>query len=514
MKSVRIRGKVLSYLCLLVFCHTSQAQVTDSVRCLMHEEISFIEKYLQRTSVDCYRGITTEEWESTIKTIHEKVDSVDSIRDYRFALRQFGTLINDSHGEFPDEGVYNRTGVFKDDDCLFPIWVKIWKDGRVFVEEELSGHLPPKSEILEINGHSVAHLVERMRRINPSERNYAIYKGETISMVDPYIWNSFTNYLFCEGITSPFELKYVANDSIASIKINGIERSKYKEWFDNGVGKEVMEKDRPKYYFTKLGKDAISYSVISDSIAVVKISYWMGSNILRLAINRNDPGFIKKIDDVMASVIRNGYPHLVFDLRGNPGGYVYNAYHLLSYFSTDPIPLSDVYKVTENNKKYIKKLLKEQFSKAAHRGRIKETYEALENTKEGGLFRSDSLLTLHYAPAKHKCLYQGKMYVLTDGGSSSTSITFAEAVKKYKIGTIVGSSPGGYTVMTSGNALPKYLPFSKRFTIDIPFVLDSRYLSEGYNYLTVDIPLEPELQMCLDGYDALDDLIKQIKKEL
>lgn len=510
MKLIKIRSRVI-FFCSLVFCYTTQAQVTDSVRCLMHEEIDFIDNYLQRTSVDCYRGISLAEWKSTINSIHRKVDSLNSIRDYRFVLRQFGALINDSHGAFPDEGVYNRTGIFKSDDCLFPIWVKIWKDGRVFVEKDISNHIPAKSEILEINGHSVASLVENMRRINPSEREYAIYEGETINMVDPYIWNSFINYLFCEGITSPFKVKYITGKSIKCAEINGIERDEYKEWYDKGIGKEVMEKDSPKYYFTKLGKDAVSYSVISDSIAVVKISYWMGSNVLRLAVNRDDPGFVKKIDEVMESVIGNDYPYLIFDLRGNPGGYVYNAYHLLSYFSSAPIPLSEKYRVTDKNKKYVKKLLKEQFSKAAHKERLRESYDALENIKEGELFRSDSLLTLQYVPIKHKKLYQGKVFVLTDGGSSSASIMFAEAVKNQKIGTIAGSSPGGYTVMTSGNTLPQFLPFSRLFTIDIPFVLDSRFLSEGYKYLDVDIHLEPDIQKWLDGYDSLDELIKQIK---
>lgn len=267
-----------------------------------------------------------------------------------------------------------------------------------------------------------------------------------------------------------------------------------------------MEKDSPVYYFTKLGKDAISYDVAQDSIAIVKISSWIGSNILRMAISKGDPGFRKKITEVMEDVIQKDYPVLIVDIRGNIGGYEGNVSDLLYYFIDEPIRESDVYRVNPDSRKYVKRLLKESYSTLSKAQR-KENYRVFENTPDNALFRSDTLAPVYYPSAKLQKKYKGEVYVLVDEGSYSASIVFAAIMKRMNAGKIAGTSLGGYSLVTSGNVITKALPFTKYFSIDIPFAANANQ-EEGYHYIDVDIPLVPSLESWKDEtFDSLEQLL-------
>lgn len=483
-----------------------QAQVSDSLRVLMHDEIDSIAHLIRQNSVDPYRGTSETAWNDELKNIHKLVDKCATKREYYFLLRRFGWLINDAHFEFPSGGVYNRTRIFKKDDLLFPVWVRIWDDGRVFVKSDLTNTIPDNSEIISINGKNAKDLALDMRHIEPSEEEYAKYRGNSVEMVDPYLWNSFIDYLFCEQIVAPFKVEYEAEGVRKTAILDGKPRLDYQEWYDNGAGKEIMEKDSPVYYFTKLGKDAISYDVAQDSIAIVKISSWIGSNILRMAISKGDPGFRKKITEVMEDVIQKDYPVLIVDIRGNIGGYEGNVSDLLYYFIDEPIRESDVYRVNPDSRKYVKRLLKESYSTLSKAQR-KENYRVFENTPDNALFRSDTLAPVYYPSAKLQKKYKGEVYVLVDEGSYSASIVFAAIMKRMNAGKIAGTSLGGYSLVTSGNVITKALPFTKYFSIDIPFAANANQ-EEGYHYIDVDIPLVPSLESWKDEtFDSLEQLL-------
>lgn len=477
----------------------------------MHNEIDFIEEHIKKTSVDPYRGLSVIEWDSTIKEIHDLVDKCQSKREYLLCLRRFGAIINDGHEVFPEEGIYNRMGLFKGTDSLFPIWVKVWEDGRVFVRKDYSHTVPDCAELIKINGVPAKDLALDMRSINLSELGFAAQRGESVEMIDPYIWNSFINYLFCEGFLSPFEIQYKTGDTVKTAIIQGIERKALQNWYDKDVGKEIMEKDSPWYYLTKMGKNTISFHVEQDSIAVLKISSWIGSNALKMMITRRDRGFTRRIKRIMDEVIEKTYPHLVIDLRGNDGGYGENAIDLLHYFTDIPFPYADVYRVNSKNRKAIKKILKNTYSQPGSK-LAKDSYKILAGTIEGEVFRSDTLIKNNYNPPKGRKRYSGNVYVLTDRGSYSASIVFCNLIRQLELGVIAGTSPGGYSVVTDGNALSQSLPYSKDFILAIPFCLSASEKRE-YEYLHPDIPLYPELNEWLYGnYDSLESLLQIISK--
>jgi hypothetical protein len=484
------------------------AQKSDSVRLLMHDEIDFIEHTMRSYSVDCYRGLTKKEWDSELSNIHRRVDGCNSKREYQFLLRRFGYLINDYHACFPDEGVYNRLGIFQKNDLLLPIWVRLWHDGRVFVREDYTNTIPTGAEIISINGRNAAEIGADLLRIIPSEFKYAFYKGNSVDMIDPYIWTSFINHLFCEKITSPFNVDYELDNKIRNTVIEGWPRSDFQSWFDKGIGKESMEKDRPIYYLTKLGKNTIDFKIIDDSIAIVKISQWIGSNAIKLMLLQDDKAFQRKVRKVMLNIIERNCPYLIIDLRGNIGGYEKNVLSLLQFFIDIPIPHSEQYIVQNKTRKKIKRLLKSTYFEDAAEKR--KTIEALKDAQNGTIFNSDCVVPLYYRQSNMP-QYKGKLYILVDEGSYSGSILFAQLISRYGKGTIVGTSVGGYSIVSGGNTVELKLPYSKDFYLSCPFVLDKRD-TESYEYVKTDISLEPSLDKWKEeSFSPLDSLISIIK---
>lgn len=488
-----------------------QAQLSDSLRSLLHDEVYFIENSMKSYSVDCYRGLTTKEWESEISNLHQLVDRCESKREYLFSLRRFGYLINDFHACFPQEGIYNRLGLFRKSDLLLPIWIRLWHDGRVYVREDYTNMIPAGAEIISINGRNAKDIGYDLLRIIPSELKYAFYKGNSIDMIDPYIWTSFINHLFCENIVSPFNVEYELNNKKKSIVIEGWPRSDFQSWFDNGIGKESMEKDSPVYYFTKMGRNTIDFEVIDENISILKISQWLGSNAIKLMLHQDDRAFQKKVRKVMLDIINRDCPHLIIDLRGNSGGYEKNVLTLLQFFIDSPIPHGEQYKVQNKTRNKIKRLLKStQFENAADK--IK-TIKALEDAKNGTLFNSDFFAPLFYHHANVP-QYKGKLYILVDEGSYSASIFFAKTIRDYKKGVIVGTSVGGYSILTGGNTVEIPLPYSKEFILSCPFLLDKKN-TECYEYLNTDISIEPPLEKWIEGtFSPLDSLINIISNEI
>lgn len=483
------------------------AQLSDSLKLLMHDEIDFIENTMRSYSVDCYRGLTTKEWESEISNLHQQIDRCKSKREYQFLLRRFGYLINDFHACFPQEGIYNRLGLFRKNDLLLPIWVRLWHDGRVFVREDYTKRIPAGAEIISINGRNAKEIGSDLLRIIPSENKYAFYKGNSVDMIDPYIWTSFINHLFCEKIASPFNVEYVFDNKIQSTIIEGWSRCDYQSWFDNGIGKESMEKDSPIYYLTKMGKNSIDFKIIDDNIAILKISQWIGSNAFKLMLLQNDMAFQRKVREVMLNIIERNCPYLIIDLRGNSGGYEKNVLSLLQFFIDIPIPHSEQYKVQNKTRKKIKHLLKStHFENVAKK---RETIDALKNAQNGTIFNSDCIVPLYY-PQSNMRQYRGNLYILVDEGSYSASIFFAKIISHMGKGLIVGTSVGGYSIVSGGNIVELKLPYSKDFYLSCPFLLDNRN-AKSYEYLKTDISLEPSLENWIEeSFSPLDSIISII----
>jgi C-terminal processing protease CtpA/Prc len=217
----------------------------------------------------------------------------------------------------------------------------------------------------------------------------------------------------------------------------------------------------------------------------------------------------------MKQIQNDGIKHLIIDIRDNPGGYVYDVYELLSYFTDEKFTVRSIYKITERNRTHVAKMLKNEYRLlyGKKHPEVIQSMEIFNSMTNGSIFRSDTILPMQYTvlkPVKYK--YTGKSYLLTNGLSYSASVIFADLFKSRKLGLIAGESPGGYNVVSSGNIVEIGLPYSTFMSLNVPVEVPET--AGNCEYIEPDILIEPTFEEWLyNKHDSLKKLVAMILED-
>ena len=468
-----------------------------------------LESYLS-VSIDPYRGITKEEWDRRAEAFLDKVDSASNRKELYYALRYFGALSNDGHFNFPDMGVYNRHKIFQKDDLIFPLIVKATQDDRVFVMRDFSGAIPDHAELLEVNGIDVGALSLKQHKLVSYEPNYAYAFLNEKEETSFRAWVSFANYLFCENIQGPFEVKFVIDGEVKMVTIDAMERHTLHK-----MSKSMRNNKLP--FFGKFMK----YTQHNDSIAVLDIDYFYGRNPLAFLFSSKDRRFERVLKKMMKRVNRDEIEHLVVDLRSNPGGYSKNIYELMSYFAPDMVyddnstyRISAAAKENEIGARILESALKTIYGKS-NKELQRQTVDIYKSMPEGALFKEDTLMSMAYSPEKPKYPYQGKVYVLTNSTSFSASMLFCNYFRKSGAGLIVGESPAGYSIVTGGPSIPMRNELARFMPMRVPHSHSNPLDEDSYHYIIPDIPIENDFNSWINGDDSrLSRLLEMIEQQI
>ena len=214
----------------------------------------------------------------------------------------------------------------------------------------------------------------------------------------------------------------------------------------------------------------------------------------------------------MRSIDRDGIENLIIDLSICPGGLSENIYKTLDYFTDHPVDRTEIYRVTDNNRKIVQALISNNhLIPKSDRHRLSDL---VGNLKSPTLFRTDTLSPMQYHPKPQKHSYRGNVYILTGHQTYSAAQVLVQYFQHLGIGRVAGQHCGGFTEVTSGSAPNIPLPRNS----DMPFWVPVGKLTlfsgreDSYRYPPVDIPIDHPFEEWLKRENhSLDRLIGMIR---
>ncbi len=167
---------------------------------------------------------------------------------------------------------------------------------------------------------------------------------------------------------------------------------------------------------------------INDEIAIIKITNFY-----------NYDEFKHFAKNAFTQIKNDKITKLIIDVRDNSGGDSRIGDELLKYLSSHPFRQYSAIniKVSEEIKQYyrINEHIRSYYETTAS-----HILEDVEKAKVGESITYE----MEYALPYEDLHFGGKVNVLTNNRTYSSATNFVAAIKDYKLGTIIGDTPGGY----------------------------------------------------------------------
>ena len=244
--------------------------------------------------------------------------------------------------------------------------------------------------------------------------------------------------------------------------------------------------DTKNCHLSFVGKDS--------NIALLKIDDFMSFSYER---------FFRKIDSVKSS-------KLIIDLRGNPGGAAFSCRKLFSYLIDTSYYFFNPYEVTSRTSLLQTRRFREKkmIGKLFHLAFLPITILrygirlSAVKKKEDRYFYIPILYDLKVTPKK-KYNFKNKIYVITNGGTFSSSCILSSNLKGYKLATFVGEETGGEYNGTCAGQMPTFiLPYSKlKINFGIMYIKASCSTDVYGHGIMPDIEIIPTLEDRIHQHD-------------
>lgn len=355
---------------------------------------------------------------------------------------------------------------------LLPFEVLIVKD-KVYIRQAFDNDslLLPGVELLFINDKPIKTIVADMRGIQEVDGYSTAYETKRIERLFR------TYFLFLHGRHDFYQITYLDeyNQRRQTEVKGGLSKTKSSSL---STSNEANLEITGAYFFTPSD---------TDDLGVLKISSF------------TTKGYKKFYKAVFEAVEDQNINYLVLDLRGNGGGYFPNGNYLLRYLLADKFEMT--FSRPKNKIKKQAGLRMDFLSKLT-----KQAFNLMPDQDKNDPNRN---YAIHYRPMK-KNAYNGKLYVLTDGGTFSMGSYVAAKLKHHTDCILLGSETGGGEM--GSNAILMYnltLP-ETGIRVRIPFYFLDHNVSieEKGRGVIPTIEMQYSLEELLQG---IDKEMQQIK---
>lgn len=424
--SKKRKGLLLTLCLILTLCSRStqliaQEKSADSLKA----DFTIFIKLLKNSYPSLYRYNSQSKMDAILDSTYNSIQPNTTDFEFYRLLKKTLSTIKDGHLYCSLPPALQK---YREEKARFFPLKLYFTDHHTYLTKPINNEIPIGSAILSINNQPI-------QAIRKDVMQYIVSDGD-IQTKKQKILNDFFYfyYYLSQGEQPLYTIKTKTPDgAIKEIKIAG---KPEKELAENEKENEPVKH--------------LQLTIKANNTAILTIKSFEKSQLE--TTGENLPGFLKKS---FAALHQKGIQKLIIDLRGNGGGRDTYGPLLYSYLTQQPFQYYKSLTTATANLPY------EQFKSSLSSYNNLNKEMLLKTSPHIYQLKNAAHPNLQYtAPQPNN--YKGKLWLLTDGLSFSTTAEFCAIVSSNNRGKFIGEETGGtYEGNTSGVQIESTLPYSK-----------------------------------------------------
>lgn len=393
------------FICLLFNSLLGRSQTEHKVFSVneLQEDFSFWRENLEAKSPFLYYYNSKEETDRYLDSINALIDHPMSDIEFYNLISPTTSFLKDVHSGIQpsnsiDQEIINHPNVI-------PIDIA-WIDGKAYVAvTDSKNSIDVGRQVLKINNVDINEIFQEGVIRMPNDGYSKVYSQYLVNS------NFWFVYHRSYGFSEAYIIDYITDAGLVDVvTIQGTDwRSLMK--MREGTNRPLFKDDQPLISLT-----------FNDSLNTATLKILSFDN--KLFKHTKQQKFDARIKEAFKQINDSKVHNLIIDIRGNEGGDPVNAALVLQYLLFDRFQISKELRVVKNAKA-------ENFYK-----RTKKKWIPFY-----GLGK--------YKPRKNH--FDGDVYVLINGGSSSAAGEFAGMLRSHERAKFIGSETGGNPIILSGS---------------------------------------------------------------
>jgi len=385
-------------------------------------DLRIFKRALEETHPNLYRFTPKERFKIVFDSIDRQITSRTNQLEYFRLLSKIESLVREGHTYLrPSESLLRHVQQQR----LFPFHVLL-SDKTIIVKKSLEENHKAFAglEIYSINGIKTDEIIKQIANSTGLKSGY---NNSALLNILSFENNFAFAYYYFVDTTNTFLIEFKGDKNLVKVQGNNVATG---ETFP-GFPKEA---DPP----LNLQIDSINRTAL---IKITTFAHW--------TVSFSKKEYVKTFSNYFKRIEKAGIKNLIIDVRNNRGGEEMLAGELLTYFSNSEFKIYKNIKAKTLDFDYdLPNATKLHFSKSDYL------------RTDSGYFKIKDEVLITFSP-KIKNHFNGKVYVLSNGGSRSATNTMLAIIRTYRVGTIIGQESGGvYEDVDGRKSIDLTLPFS------------------------------------------------------
>jgi len=369
-------------------------------------DFDFMVKTFEEVHPNIHAMVDENKMKEAAKMIRGNLADGMTIIDFHNIIGKFVASIKDGHTFIY---LFNNY-LYKQKDFKFFYPVLLFSEKKAKFKNNVEDIAKIGDEVLEINGISMESIITEMLKYISAETESFQYTQLTGK------YRLLLYFLF--NIKSPFKIKIKRDDEILEIEFEG---KSINDFNKNKSKKKESTNEHLKENFK-----------IENGVGIFTIKTF--------GYHKEEAEKFKRfVDKSFEEMKRNNIGKLIFDVRQNGGGNSSMANYITNYLTEKPTYSFD--RLIWKSSQQIRNFVSDDVKNKTYGYYDQDSYDELLSVNLGECLEMDCK-SYNNPNAKEKT-YRGDVYVLSDEACFSTTSDFIAMIRDFKLGKIVGQTPGG-----------------------------------------------------------------------